>query len=179
MSNFSLNLDELIVAIQTNVSKMVKEHLCSQFHIIINRLCTQYQLNEAEVVQYLQDAHLLTELDVAGTSTVKCTGKRKVVESEPKCGGFTKAGNPCRYRVVAGLQVCKKHNVKNQTQMNSKNPNVTDLPTEEQAWFDKKTEYQRSFYPQYEKSQLQMDLDLVDDTTTTEPGIGSVFVTDE
>lgn len=177
--SFTLHLDELIRTIENNVSQMVKEHLQKQFQLIITSLCTQYQLSEPEVVQYLQEAKLL---DVAGPSSVppntgKSTGKRKIVDPEPKCTGFTKAGNPCRYRVVSGMDVCKKHNVKNQAQMATKVPKVTDLPTDEQAWFEKQNEYQRSFYPQYEKSALELDMDIMDDTV--QPAQLQQFVTDE
>lgn len=138
----------------------------TEFDRMIDAICAKFFLTRSDVIAHLQEMQLVH----ASSPVARSKGKRSKKESdsttiETKCTGLTKAGQPCRYKVLTGTTMCKKHQAERKEQQTNKVPQVHDLPVEQQQWFlHQKQQYQQSFFPG------TIDHELVDDTQ---------FVTDE
>jgi len=152
---FTLNLDPLIEQINSSVEQAVKQYIDSQFDEVISQISTHFNLDKTEVLNSINTKYSI--------DTSKLKQKKELHIDEKNCTGLTKAGLPCRYKLIPGGTTCKKHKLLNE---NTKQPlTVNDLPSDEQQWFNTKQEYRASFFPKYEHTPISMDDEIVDDET--------------
>ena len=155
-----LNLDPLIEQLKSSIEQSVTQYINSQFDDIITQIATRFNLDKNEVINSIDTKCILEP---------SCVKNKKVLNiDDNNCTGLTKAGLPCRYKLVPGEKTCKKHKILSDKK---KQPlTVNDLPTDEQGWFQEKPPCRSSFFPTYSGSSIAMKSEIVNDDT---------YVTDE
>lgn len=157
-----LDVNKLIKNIQQDVERMVSSHLEEKFMLIASEIATQCNQDESKVMTWIQTAVNMEKPVVT---------KKKVPKPETQvvpCTAKTKAGTPCKYKCVEGETLCKKHK---KIQEQPQEVSTSHLPADEQQWLnaeqdwsDQQEAYKKTFFPKYEKSEIEMDEDVVDDT---------------
>lgn len=149
-----LDVGKLIATIQGDVQKYVTTYLEEKLSAIASEIAKQCEQDEATVMQWIRSA---VNLEASITSKKKSTAKP--VENLISCSAKTKAGTPCKYKCGSGETMCKKHK-----KIYENLPCSSRLPLDEQAWFEEQEAYKKSFFPEYEKGDITMDDDVVDDS---------------
>ena len=139
MESHTLHLDDLIEHIKSSVEQTVRDHINQQFNQMIQHISNQYDIDSKEIVKSLHTSFPY----VVHTPQEDRKGKTATVVTEHNCTGSTKAGLPCRYKVIPGEFTCKKH--KGGTVLNKLK--MQELPSDEQEWFENRTNHTTSFYP--------------------------------
>lgn len=172
-------METLITTITDRVNVMVNEYI----YEVLQRVSKAHNIPIEQLKEHL---------DFKQESTPFAKKIEHVVESDQvlMCSMKTKSGTQCKYKCLSGLNVCKKHQklqdttnlkeketpmIKKTTKRNSKSKTTTiptppvtasQLPADEQAWFEEST-YTQSYYPkspEEHKFNASQDSEMVDDT---------------
>lgn len=163
-------MDTLLSNINDRVNVMVKEYV----NEVLQRVSVAHNIPIDQLKKHLESNE--------PTPFVKKINP--VVESDSVlCSMKTKSGTQCKYKSMSGMDVCKKHHkLQHEAPLKPKKPielkkratkppvvvpvTTSQLPSEEQSWFDEAATYEQSYYPDPPNNvfMASQDSQIVDDT---------------